>query len=276
MTEYELQLEQKKSRVLVENNAQAIFDHLAEFANLGGVHERRWLWELLQNAKDSVEGTQTLSVEVQIQDNQLVFRHSGTPFTDDEVIHLIYHGSTKKGSVDKTGKFGTGFLTTHLLSKRVLVSGILSDGRPFNFNLDRGGKNAKEVEAAMECSWDEFKNCRSTSTEAGFTTTYKYTLDDQTKLIAHKGLNDLPRLLPFVPAFNAKFGSFTLKTVDATTTFRRASNENLSRDRIFIQSIQMSNGVVEAPGQTLALAVENGTAVAIPILVSNESITRMS
>jgi hypothetical protein len=41
-------------------------------------------------------------------------------------------------------------------------------------------------------------------------------------------------------------------------------------------SIQMSNGVVEAPGQTLALAVENGTAVAIPILVSNESITRMS
>jgi len=64
MNDYEQKLEQKKSRVLVENNAQAIFDHLTELANLGGIHERRWLWELLQNAKDSVDESRTVSVEV--------------------------------------------------------------------------------------------------------------------------------------------------------------------------------------------------------------------
>lgn len=61
MNTYEDQLEQKKSKVLVENNAQAIFDHLTELSNLGGIHERRWLWELLQNAKDSVEDGKAVS-----------------------------------------------------------------------------------------------------------------------------------------------------------------------------------------------------------------------
>lgn len=273
MNSYEEQLEQKKSKVLVENNAQAIFDHLTELSNIGGIHERRWLWELLQNAKDSIEDNQTVSVEVEFRDNQLIFRHSGTPFTEDEVIHLIYHGSTKKGSLDKTGKFGTGFLTTHLLSRKVEVSGTLVAGKAFGFLLDRSGKNPKEVEAAMESSWEKFKNSDSSPTENRFTTIYSYILDDQSRTIAQKGLHDLPKLLPFVLAFNPKFESFTLKTANTCRTFRRTTTESLNDAHVAIVSIEIPEQNRESSLYTLALAVENKTAVAIPVAVFDRSIT---
>jgi hypothetical protein len=273
MNDYEQQLEQKKNRVLVENNAQTIFDHLTELTNLGGIHERRWLWELLQNAKDSIEDTKTVSVEVEFQDEHLLFNHNGTPFVNDEIIHLIYHGSTKKGFLDKTGKFGTGFLTTHLLSKKVLVSGITDDGRGFNFTLDRSGKNPKEVETAMESSWVEFKKSQASSTQNGFTTTYCYTLDDQSRSIAKKGLHDLPRLLPFVLAFNPKLESFTLKTSDTSTIFRRAPSKSVNHEWIEIVTIETTNQAQETSQHILALARENRTAVAIPLVDSSLSIT---
>jgi hypothetical protein len=270
MNKYEDQLEQKKSKVLVENNAQAIFDHLTEFSNLGGIHERRWLWELLQNAKDSVEDGKTVAIEVELSDNELIFRHNGNSFTEDEVIHLIYHGSTKKGTIDKTGKFGTGFLTTHLLSRKVAVSGTLDAGRGFKFLLDRSGKNPKEVETAMESSWEQFKESASAFAQDHFTTIYTYSLDDQTKSIAQKGIQDLPKLLPFVLAFNPKFDFFTLKTGETHRTFRRAKSESLNHTNITVIIIEVSEEGRLLSTHTLALAAENKTAVAVPLNPSKE------
>ena len=123
MDEFQQQLEQEKDEALVESNAQAIFDHLDEITNKADVYQRRWVWELLQNSKDSTTGSQKVSVEIVLQDSKLIFRHNGNPFSNKEITHLVYHGSTKKGQTDKTGKFGTGFIATHLLSKRVRVSG---------------------------------------------------------------------------------------------------------------------------------------------------------
>ncbi len=267
MNDYEQHLEQKKSKVLVENNAQAIFDHLTEIANLGGIHERRWLWELLQNAKDAVDESSTVSVEIDFQKDHLLFQHNGTPFTDDEIIHLIYHGTTKKGSIDKTGKFGTGFLTTHLLSKKVLVSGILNDGKGFNFVLDRSGKSAKEVEAAMESSWRDFKEARNDYTNHFFTTTYRYELEDQSEDIAEKGLHDLPRLLPFVLAFNPKFKSFTMKTLKESKTFFRSHVQIIDHSTIAIVSIESSDDSSATSCYTLAISSENKTSVAVPCTI---------
>jgi hypothetical protein len=273
MTSTEDQLEQKKSKVLVENNAQAIFDHLTELSNLGGIHERRWLWELLQNAKDSVKDSQAVSIEVELRDDELIFKHNGNPFTEDEVIHLIYHGSTKKGAIDKTGKFGTGFLTTHLLSRRVGVSGTLDGGRGFTFLLDRSGNDPKEVERAMESSWQQFKESGSSIAENHFTTNYSYSLDEQSQSIAQKGIQDLPKLLPFVLAFNSKFDRFTLKTGEVHRTFRRAMTDRLNNTGIITVTIEISEEGGQSSPHTLALATENKTAVAVPLTVSDESIS---
>ena len=88
----------------------------------------------------------------------LVFRHNGVPFTRKGIAHLIYHGSTKhdlSGS-DPIGQFGTGFLTTHLISKTVTVNGRIEGGTRFLFLLDRRGKTAEELKDAMNGSGDSF------------------------------------------------------------------------------------------------------------------------
>jgi hypothetical protein len=41
----------------------------------------RWIWELLQNAKDSSIGHDRVKVEVIFTDKYVEFKHSGKPFT---------------------------------------------------------------------------------------------------------------------------------------------------------------------------------------------------
>src|SRR5204863_6708090 len=73
---------------------------------------------------------------------------------------LVYHGSTKEDP-QLLGRFGTGFLSTHLLSRKVRVRGTLVEetGEPlgFEFALDRSGDNAREVGDAMEKSVEAFE-----------------------------------------------------------------------------------------------------------------------
>ena len=41
----------------------------------------RWVWELLQNAKDSVaENDSSVSVEIELNKHSVVFRYNGPPY----------------------------------------------------------------------------------------------------------------------------------------------------------------------------------------------------
>ena len=113
-----------KNFILVENTAQTVFkylDHLKDSRpNLG----TRWIWELLQNARD-VALPQGVTVSIDASDSCLILKHTGRPFRNREVAHLIYHGSTKAKEEGDLGRFGSGFLSTHLLSPVVRVRGVL-------------------------------------------------------------------------------------------------------------------------------------------------------
>src|ERR1035437_4396530 len=111
-----------KNEVLVENNAQTIYEHLNELEKNSPNYVKRWFWELLQNAKDSVENDSKVSVKVNLNGEKLEFRHTGDPFNEHEIIHLIFHGSSKTNAENKTGRFGTGFMSTHLLSRKVNIT----------------------------------------------------------------------------------------------------------------------------------------------------------
>ncbi len=85
-----------KNRVLTENTAQGILNHLQELESNRARMQRRWIWELLQNARDaSVDHDTHLVASIEVQDDEVVFQHNGRGFTTKEVAHLIYHGSTK-------------------------------------------------------------------------------------------------------------------------------------------------------------------------------------
>src|SRR5213596_2620336 len=110
-------LERTKAITLVETNAQAILEILRQLRALREVHRRRWIWELLQNAADATDLAKGKNkVRIDVNQHKFRFEHDGAPFDDREISHLIYHGSTKQGDPTKKGKFGSGFLTIHLIA----------------------------------------------------------------------------------------------------------------------------------------------------------------
>src|SRR5690349_7021959 len=121
---------------------------------------RRWIWELLQNAKDVANNN--VKVEIIFNKNYLEFKHNGKPFLMKNITYLIEQVSTKDRNSNKatenhsehknprtTGKFGTGFMTTHLLSKIVQLNSIFEDPKRkvykrFQLNLDRSATTIEE------------------------------------------------------------------------------------------------------------------------------------
>jgi hypothetical protein len=98
---------------------------------------RRWVWELIQNAKDvNIDGKVRVRIEADLDgtDAHVTFKHNGGAFSPENIRFLIEQVSSKDRTNDSdgrpttTGKFGTGFLTTHLLSERVVVKSV-AEGR---------------------------------------------------------------------------------------------------------------------------------------------------
>ena len=103
---------------------------------------------MCQNAKDVCNFTGKVKICIDFDEGQrkVFFRHNGKAFSMDNILSLINQASSKDrsdGSERKSGKFRTGFITTHLLSEAVNISGILEAGSgysKFNIFLDRRGK----------------------------------------------------------------------------------------------------------------------------------------
>ena len=82
---------------------------------------RRWVWELIQNAKDvNIEGRVQVLIDADLKDPNahVTFSHNGGAFTTENIRFLIEQVSSKERTTDSTGRptttgrFGTGFLTT--------------------------------------------------------------------------------------------------------------------------------------------------------------------
>ena len=179
-------------------------------------NQGRWAWELLQNAKDSIAeyDGRTLTVQIELLENKVVFRHNGMHFTEKDIRGLINQISSKEveegEETKKTGRFGTGFLTTHLLSKKIDVEGIVEtvDHKfyTFSFPLNREGKKTGDLIPKIETAWEQF---HESSTEINsnydtdaFNTSFSYSLEtDEQKDIAKIGTQEFIKLIPFVLAF---------------------------------------------------------------------------
>lgn len=111
---------------------------------------KRWIWELIQNAKDSIAGDQSRKVDISIEicEDIVKFKHNGKPFTMDARFGLLWKYSEDKENQESTGRFGTGFLTTHCLSKIVdIESDVYDDSavRGFSVTMYRDGQTEDEL-----------------------------------------------------------------------------------------------------------------------------------
>lgn len=231
----------------------------------------RWAWELLQNAKDSVANTdRKVSVQITFDNTKIEFRHNGNHFTEKDIRGLINQISSKEveeGEVStRTGKFGTGFLTTHLLSKEVTIKGIVETKTgqffKFNFPLDRDGKTTTVLIPKIENAWHQFHISTENSEidsydHTFFNTSFSYKLPTaEQKEIAKTGVDEFIKLIPFVLTFISQIDN--VEIIDNT---RSTINKFKVRPKT-------------SDGFQVIEKIENGNSTVISLLhATNETVT---
>ena len=128
-------------------SAKRLQEKLSLIKNRVELSKKRWFWELLQNASDYND---KVSVRLVVNNDKVEFYHDGAPFSITDALNLISPNSDKdnddsnqteqrkKGNI---GKFGTGLVSTHILSSIMKVHGLFVNEEKrlfeFSFDLDR-------------------------------------------------------------------------------------------------------------------------------------------
>ena len=155
-----------------------IRNRLRELENPTDIDCKRWIWELVQNAKDSIANDHDrkfVDIKIKIENDKYYFIHNGSPFTSETLFALLYkYSEGKVNREESSGRFGTGFLTTHSLSKVVKVTGdiIQKIGEPtkgFEIIMYREGKD-EELLSELKRTEDSYH----TSSKCPGWTTFEY------------------------------------------------------------------------------------------------------
>ncbi|WP_047984591.1 ATP-binding protein [Ornithinibacillus californiensis] len=229
-----------KEKILLErqeahnaNVANKILDMMDKLKlSVNSNSPRRWIWELLQNAKDVSNSSGKVKVKINLskEKNILEFSHNGRPFSTKNIVFLIEQVSTKDRDAGHkeekvTGKFGTGFLTTHLLSEIVTVNGYIADEhepiKNFKVTIDRSGKNKETIIESINLAYEELDE--STVAKGSqyynpndYNTVFTYSLDEKGKEVAETGLEDLKISIPYVMALNPKIEEVNIESENIT------------------------------------------------------------
>jgi hypothetical protein len=265
-------LRQARDATLVDNTAQAVFKHLDRLEDHRKAFGARWVWELLQNARDAA-GSDGVSIEITLGDDTLEFRHDGEPFEPSEITHLIYHGSTKVDEAEDLDHFGSGFLSTHLLSRVVVVRGELTDGRHFEFSLDRSGRTVDDLREAMTRSWEGFEASYVTSPAGDArSTSYVYRLLPEAVGYAREGLTSLRNIGPLVLAFSSEIEEIVISTEGNQWSVARGDHEKLT-ETVDMVRVACRDGETAAVRYLAVAGASGDVQVVLPLSDAPEGLT---
>lgn len=203
-------LKQSLDDVKYEQYVNNLHDRLPQLVDPSDIDCQRWPWELVQNAKDTVvkrPNPEDRFVDIIIKyyadsngEKKLYFEHNGDQFTNKAITGLIWKFSAEKRNEqttedgltrDKqsTGRFGTGFMTTHALSLTVDVSGSLFHDDPevmrnvsVDFTLHREGPDDMAYKKGVDLTereLDENMDKRSIPPGESLPTRFTYHLNKE-------------------------------------------------------------------------------------------------
>ncbi|WBX81499.1 hypothetical protein PD280_07310 [Virgibacillus salarius] len=238
---------------------------------------RRWIWELIQNASDCTPKGGKINIDLEIDDNKITFSHDGLPFTYNNLQDLITQVSTKEESEEElTGKFGTGFMSTFLLSKTVEIEGtfICSNGISTNMNFTinrtkRDYNGIKEQTIMMLDDLDDLdKSCNEAQTYNKTKFIYNLTGSSQdSKEAVKQGGKDLLTTIPYLLAFNENIQSVNY---NGKRYEKEKSVSNEAYNGLTIIKLKMTDtGNVNY--EHLFYFSNNGVQVACPVKYHNNS-----
>jgi hypothetical protein len=162
----------------------------------------RWPFELLQNALDSGprDGCDSVTVRLRRGASHLTFEHDGAPFSSEDLAALLSGGSSKEFESEvTTGRFGTGFLVTHVLAERTTLSGLLTVPQgceQFQLVLDRGGDEESILRNTEACN-EAIRLAKPVNDDKDApSASFEYPIDDSQTLLV--GLDVLRQALPYL------------------------------------------------------------------------------
>lgn len=216
----EIEAEERKQALSIP--AKRLREKLLPLKSKEEQTSKRWFWELLQNASDY---NQTVDVRLEIDDNHVVFEHNGNPFSIQDVLNLISPDSGKDKDElkkDNIGKFGSGLVSTHILSSEMEVQGAFKSENEdklykFKIKLDRSSYEDKdELIDSIEKTKTEFREIQETiekSDYSGFMTSFSYNLKKKLPGLSSfvdpvsLGLEQIYDVLPYTLCFMSKVKS---------------------------------------------------------------------
>lgn len=217
MTSYLETVQKSKNYNNYKLTADKVIQILSDVRNERTKSRRRWIWELMQNAKDVPNIYGGVTIEITLKENEFIFSHNGNPFRVENITGLIQQVSSGKpsDSTNKriTGKFGTGFISTHLLSDTVRVKGIVEQNgllpKTFQFELNRKAEKSEDLISFIAEELDKIEkiedenifptrhNYHSQRKETDFDTVFIYPLENpESREAAIIGVEDLASTLP--------------------------------------------------------------------------------
>lgn len=230
--------ESEREKLREDSEARDIIHDVNSLVNKGELAKTRWVWELLQNAKDAapVDG---VDVMFQLLPDKIIISHNGTPFETKHLIAILHKKSTKSLGKDDgtTGKYGTGFVTTHILSKRLTISGIHRNDtgeRLFEIEVDRSSVSLKDTEAlenmkaSIKSTFDQINRINNLPPKVfdQYNHTFTYFLNSNSKQYASSGLDELEKNVMFTLLINS--GDDCRKRINSITISRFGSSRKYS------------------------------------------------
>ena len=180
----------------------------------------RWLSELLQNTRDCAYKDQGVKILIELQDDKLIYRHNSKPFRVKDILSLINQVTSKVDDDETTGKFGTGFMTTMLLSDVVNIKSILQDKdlpyKPFEVDINRSPETSQEIVNEINKSISQLykvdeKDPIENFNQDDYNTTFTYELKtDKNRKAAITGIQNLNETIYYIFAFSNKYRSIKI------------------------------------------------------------------
>ena len=161
----------------------------------------RWVSELLQNTRDCAYKDQGVKILIELSDDKLIYKHNSKSFRVKDILSLINQVTSKVDDDETTGKFGTGFMTTMLLSDTVNIKSIIQDNdlpyKPFEVDINRSPETSEEIVKEINKSISQLEkvdqNCEIENFKKDeFNTTFTCELkNDKNKKAAMTGIKNL-------------------------------------------------------------------------------------
>lgn len=271
------EFQEARTKQEARNDARRIQIGVREARNNRTRAAMRWPFELMQNAHDAGprNATELVDVEFIQKDDSLLVVHNGKPFDAQELAALLSGGSSKEfDDQETTGRFGTGFLSTHALSTRVDVAGILNTKRgleEFCIELDRGGDensiftNIQEADQAI-------KDARSLSSDTDNHPTAHFTYYSADTKVVERGLDRLERTIPYLYSTCHKLGQISVQRRRSTLCSKRLRNLEEKKDGLLIKSteVSISSDGITLQYTTLRIGTQDSSVGLLIVLKHNE------